>query len=274
MDRLVSIIIPVYNAEKFIIQSVESALDQSHRKVEVIVVDDGSTDRSWEILNDHFSDSRLILLRQENKGVSAARNKALEYMKGDYFSFLDADDVYPPDAIAARLKLFCEDDRLSFVDGHVIYSDDQMRPTGQVFKPSLKGDPLPGLLKLSPSCLFGPSWMIKRESGIQYRFDERLTHAEDLYFYLSICLQKKSCYSFVELPVLYYRVGHVSAMSNLMGLEKGYHRVLRNLIACGKVSLVDRLSFRLRIMKIMFLSHLFDGRDIKNAVFSVFRLSQ
>jgi len=93
-NPLVSIIIPVYNTEKFVGRAIESALEQTYENIEVIVVNDGSQDRSGEVCDEYARrDSRVKVVHQINCGVSAARNKALEISRGQYIQFVDSDDV-------------------------------------------------------------------------------------------------------------------------------------------------------------------------------------
>jgi glycosyltransferase involved in cell wall biosynthesis len=94
----ISVILPVYNNEEYITKSVESVLEQSFSDFELIIVDDGSTDSTSEIL-DSFTDSRIRLIRQPNQGPGAARNNALEIALGDYIMYLDSDDWFSPDAL-------------------------------------------------------------------------------------------------------------------------------------------------------------------------------
>ncbi len=99
---LVSIIIPVYNAEKYLAETISSALDQTWPNKEIIIVDDGSTDQSLKIAQS-FNNKIIHLYRQENKGASAARNKGLLAAKGDYVQFLDADDLLMSDKISTQV---------------------------------------------------------------------------------------------------------------------------------------------------------------------------
>ncbi len=91
--KLVSIIVPSYNAEKYIEECLSSIIEQSYNNIEVIVVDDGSTDNTYEIARKLASnDKRLNVYRKKNEGVSSARNYALELIKGEYCMFVDSDD--------------------------------------------------------------------------------------------------------------------------------------------------------------------------------------
>ncbi|MBD2098856.1 glycosyltransferase family 2 protein [Trichocoleus sp. FACHB-591] len=92
---LVSVIIPAYNAEHFIAKTLESVINQTYKSIEVLVVDDGSSDRTAEIVNQiSQNDSRIVLLQQSNLGVAAARNLAIQTAKGEFIAPIDADDIW------------------------------------------------------------------------------------------------------------------------------------------------------------------------------------
>lgn len=99
-----SVVIPAYNAEKFIMRSVKSVLDQTHTDFELIIVDDGSSDGTKKQL-EQLSDERIRYIYQENGGVSAARNKGIIESKGQYVCFLDSDDEWMPNHLAVMLTL-------------------------------------------------------------------------------------------------------------------------------------------------------------------------
>ena len=92
-EELISIIVPVYNTEKYLKQCMQSLVNQTYKNIEIIVINDGSTDQSQKILEKYLEkDSRVKIIFQENKGISAARNKALELASGRYIMFVDSDD--------------------------------------------------------------------------------------------------------------------------------------------------------------------------------------
>lgn len=103
---LVSIIVPVYNAEKYLTRCVESILNQSYRNIECILVDDGSIDDSADIC-DKFAqeDIRILCIHQKNAGVSAARNKGLDVANGDYLCFVDSDDYLALNMVEENLNI-------------------------------------------------------------------------------------------------------------------------------------------------------------------------
>src|SRR5262245_46858211 len=101
---LVSIVIPTYNREDLVAQAIESAVAQTHPRCEVIVVDDGSTDATADVLR-RF-EGRIIAVRQENKGLSGARNTGIRKASGSFVGFLDSDDLWEPPLVAAALSVF------------------------------------------------------------------------------------------------------------------------------------------------------------------------
>ena len=103
---MVSIIMPAYNAEKDIGECIDSILRQTFTDWELIIVDDGSTDRTAAVCERYAAEDRRIrVIRQENRGVSGARNRGLESVAGEFIAFVDADDLLPPDSISARMEL-------------------------------------------------------------------------------------------------------------------------------------------------------------------------
>lgn len=101
----ISVIVPIYNAEKFLGKCIDSLIHQWHRDLQIILVDDGSTDGSKAIAEKYAKvDRRIEVYGQSNQGQSAARNKGLEYAKGEYVSFVDADDYIDKDFYACLLK--------------------------------------------------------------------------------------------------------------------------------------------------------------------------
>lgn len=105
MDRLISVVVPVYNTEAYLDKCVQSVLDQTYRNLEVILVNDGSVDHSLEICRKYqVTDSRVKVVDQQNQGVSAARNAGMDLAQGDYLAFLDSDDTLYPEALELLLK--------------------------------------------------------------------------------------------------------------------------------------------------------------------------
>lgn len=105
----ISIIVPVYNVEKYLHKCMDSLVNQTFEEIEIITVNDGSTDSSLEILREYEKqDSRIIVIDKVNEGVSLARNTALEYIIGEYIMFVDSDDWIDLDTCEKILKLVTE----------------------------------------------------------------------------------------------------------------------------------------------------------------------
>lgn len=101
----ISIIIPVYNLEKYIANTIESCLGQTYDDIEVVIVNDGSTDRTEQVVGNYLCDKRVCYVRQDNAGVSAARNHGVKLATGDYITFLDGDDLLEADTIEKNVRL-------------------------------------------------------------------------------------------------------------------------------------------------------------------------
>ena len=100
MNELISIVIPAYNAAAFISKTLDTILNQTYKNFEVVVINDGSKDNTLDILKEYEkTDSRIRVFSQENGGVSAARNTALTKIKGQYITYIYADDSVPPTAL-------------------------------------------------------------------------------------------------------------------------------------------------------------------------------
>lgn len=130
----VSIILPVFNAERFLAVAVASLLVQSHRNIEVIAIDDGSTDGSKGILDAAAGlDPRVTVLSRPNRGLIATLNEGLELADTDFVARMDADDISYPERIAAQLAAFADDDRLGLLGTNfdTLLTDDRIEPAGE-----------------------------------------------------------------------------------------------------------------------------------------------
>ena len=166
MEPLVSILIPAFNAERWIGDTIRSALGQTWRRREIIVVDEGSADQTPDVAR-QFRSKTVTVVTQLNQGAAAARNKALSLCKGDYIQWLDADDLLASDKIALQMEATarCLGKRtlLSGAWGHFIY-----RPSRTKFVPSelwCDLSPVEWLLrKLDQNLFMQPAtWLVSRE---------------------------------------------------------------------------------------------------------------
>ncbi|MBQ8492382.1 MAG: glycosyltransferase family 2 protein [Acidaminococcaceae bacterium] len=110
MKKLASIIIPVYNVEPFLRKCLDSVINQTYENIEILIVDDGSTDQSGKICNDYSVDSRVTVFHQVNGGLSAARNTALNHANGEYLFFVDSDDFVSPTFVSDAVTVLEKED--------------------------------------------------------------------------------------------------------------------------------------------------------------------
>jgi len=223
----VSIIVPAYNVELFLAEALASVQQQTFREFEVIVVDDGSTDRTSEIARQFVEkDARFILLRQPNAGPAAACNVALKQARGEWIAFLGADDVWLPEKLTAQLDLLEQEPHanLLFTDYFLWngqsdcgrrYGDPDKFPNGDVGRRLIFFD------------LFGTSTvMIKREIlDVVGPFDVELLLAEDWDLWLRIA-ERGLCAKGVRQPLTRYRVWPGSASRNTLLMREANVLVL------------------------------------------------
>lgn len=214
---LVSILIPAYNAEKWIAKTIESAISQTWPKKEIIVVDDGSTDQSLQIMK--RMESKIIkIISQNNKGASAARNKALEFAQGDCIQWLDSDDLLASDKISRQLNSFALD-RNSRVLLSSSFGSFYSRPEKARFtSTSLWNDltPIEWLCRKynENAWMSNAAWLVSRKlTEMAGPWNENLSLDDDgEYFGRVICASEQI--KFVKEAKSYYRVGNARSLSH------------------------------------------------------------
>lgn len=133
MEELISIIVPVYNVEKYIKYTIESVLNQTYENYELLLVNDCATDNSVKVI-DEFNDSRIRLINQsENMGAWAARNRGLKEAKGRYIAFLDSDDLWEPVKLEHELK-FLKENNAGFVFTGYEFANEEGIGNGAIVK--------------------------------------------------------------------------------------------------------------------------------------------
>ena len=145
---LISVIIPVYNVEKYINECLNSVINQEYKNIEIICVNDGSTDKSMEKLEEFGKkDSRIRIISRENKGSSYARNLGLKESEGEYIYFLDSDDYISKDYLKNMYEKMAETDAdIVFNDNIISFDDTNRTKTKQVIKNKLEN----GIYKVDP----------------------------------------------------------------------------------------------------------------------------
>lgn len=206
---LVSVIVPCFNASKYISQTLNSILNQTDVLFEVVIIDDGSTDNTAEIISE-INDGRVSYYFQNNSGVSSARNKGLFCSKGEYIIFFDADDIMPPNFISSRLDFLKKNIQFNFVSGIVQKFSDNSIVSG-VFR-GTSNLVFEEILLYNPEVVTCPSnYLFKREflKSHNIYFNEKLSSTADRFFLLQ-CAKYGNTYYSKELVPLMYRVSENS----------------------------------------------------------------
>ncbi len=221
---------------------------------EWIIVNDGSTDETATLLAG-LDDPRIQVIHQTNAGASAARNAGLDHAKGEYITFLDADDLLPSDALDLRATFLDEQPDVDIVNGGIcVTSEGRLL---RQYRPDItKGTLLDRLGKLEEGVFFGVNYMLRRSKIGDHRFPQKLTHCEDLIFFLSLSHDKALRYGAISETVYEYRVQPGSAMSNLAGLEQGYMELIRRSQALPGLSTATRHTQIQRVRRVLVRSWL------------------
>ena len=207
---MVSIIIPVYNGEKFISKAIESALNQTYKPIEIIVVDDGSTDKTEEIVKQY----NVKYFYQDNSGPSTARNRGISIAKGEYIAFLDADDIYLPNKIERQILEFKKDNDLGVVYNSVrnIDENDNLGDilSGEIVLENREDFYAYTLFRQIIPC--PPSIMVKKECFQEVLYPTDLVNAEDYLFTLH--LAKRFKFKYIDEVLYLYRRHEMNLTNN------------------------------------------------------------
>lgn len=220
MSQLVSIIIPSYNARAYVREAVDSALAQTYPAVEIIVIDDGSTDDTKSVLSPYVEAQKITYLHQENKGLASARNVGIRATHGDFIAFLDSDDIFLPEKIAAQVNILqehrdvgvCYSDLLHFTDppagftgaaSRIFYHHRYQYFSGNIFEPLLHRqfvNPLTVMVRRTVCDRFGI-------------FDETLRRSEDWELWLRWA-RAGVIFFYLDRVLAHYRVRTVGNLSS------------------------------------------------------------
>lgn len=217
MPPLVSILIPAYNAERWIGDTVRSALAQTWPRAEIIIVDDGSRDESLRVAG-QFAAKNVSVVTQENQGASAARNKALELCQGDYIQWLDADDLLAPDKIARQMEVAgqaaSKRTLISSAWAYFMYSSNRAKFVPTPIWHDL--EPVEWLIRKMGQNLHMPpaTWLVSRElTDAAGRWDTRLSFDDDGEYFCRTVAASDGI-RFVPEARIFYRVSGPGSVSD------------------------------------------------------------
>jgi glycosyltransferase involved in cell wall biosynthesis len=227
----VSVIIPTYNRGWIIKEAIDSVLAQDYTEFELIVVDDGSTDHTSDVLDSYRNVIKVF--SQKNKGVSAARNRGIAEASGQFIAFLDSDDLWLSQKLSVQIEFFnqtpdvliCQTEEVWIRNGlRVNPKKRHKKPSGMIFKPSLE------LCLVSPSAVMIQRSLFDRVG----EFDETLPACEDYDLWLRI-----SCgfpIHLIDTPLIIKRGGHDDQLSSMAGLDKFRIKAIEKIIKSGLLS--------------------------------------
>ena len=207
---MVTVIIPTYNRARYVCQALDSVLNQTYRDFDVIVVDDGSTDETSQLLESYKD--RVTCIRQDNQGRAAAKNAGLSHAQGKYVAFLDSDDIWCPDKLERQVNFLETRPELSLAHGEVEVIDSKGNPLRKETermkrlyrRQRSKGETYSNFLETI--CMFPSTVLVRRECfGTVGDFDTSLDILEDFDWFLRVASRYKvECLN--QVPVTKYRV--------------------------------------------------------------------
>lgn len=235
MDKkppLVSVIIPIYNAEKYISKAVDSVINQTYRNLEIVLVDDGSSDNCGNICDGYaVNDSRISVIHKKNGGVSSARNTGINAANGDWICFVDSDDWIEPSAIEKSLLSAIENNcemcifDFDIVNHNSVVNKDSLKINGTAFTELSDTD-----LFLAYACALGSIWNIITKAAVikRLKFDESISFREDEIFRWQLYGSIKS-FCYIREVLYHYRANSLSAVNSqtLFGFISGNAYVYR-----------------------------------------------
>jgi glycosyltransferase involved in cell wall biosynthesis len=215
--KKVSVIIPVYGAEKYIAATMQSVLEQTYKSFELLIIDDGSPDKSIEVCQ-QFTDPRIKIIRQQNRGLAGARNTGIRHAQGDYLAFLDADDLWLPEKLEKHVEHLEKSPSVGVSFSCSAFIDETGKPLGLYQKPKLTGITIPNLLCRNPISN-GSAPVIRREvfEAIKFQdnlygtvedfyFDDRFRASEDIECWFRIAIQTEWQIEGIPEALTLYRV--------------------------------------------------------------------
>lgn len=222
-DDLVSIIMPAYNCEKYVVEAIESVINQTYSNFELLVIDDGSKDSTLKIINGFAEkDNRIKALQNEkNSGVSATRNRGISIAEGNWIAFLDSDDIWEVEKLEKQMN-HAKDNNADFIFTGASYIDEEGRPYSGIFEVPEKVSYRKLLRHNVITC---SSVLVKKKYFENIKMEKDEMH-EDYAVWLRILKLGISAYG-VNEPLLIYRISRNSKSGNKIKTIKMTYKVFR-----------------------------------------------
>lgn len=233
----VSVIVPIYNVEKFVARAIASVLAQTWQDFELIVVDDESPDRSLEICR-QFEDPRIKIVQQKNRGLAGARNTGIRHAQGQYIAFLDSDDLWLPEKLEKHVQHLNASPQIGISFSRSEFIDEHDRPIGIYQMPKLTHINAAHLLCRNPIGN-GSVPVIRREvlEDIKFQanlygtvedfyFDDRFRQSEDIECWIRIAVTTTWQIEGIPAALTLYRVNSESLSANLLKQLDAWEKVM------------------------------------------------
>jgi glycosyltransferase involved in cell wall biosynthesis len=237
MSQLISVIIPTFNRGDFLLRALNSVFSQTYKNIEVIVVDDGSTDNTASLLQSYISENKIIYIKQDNLGVSAARNTGVKKSHGNLITFLDSDDEWVPHKLQSQLDFLSKKPEIQIVFTEEIWIRKEKRVNQKMAHRKLGGHIFKNCVD---QCLIAPSsvMLTKKLFDEMKGFDENYLVCEDYDLWLKI----SSLYEigFISHPLIIKHGGHHDQLSmKFVAMDMWRLKSLTNILKMRTLSPAD-----------------------------------
>ena len=245
---LVSIIIPAYNAERYIKEAIDSALAQTYTAIEIIVINDGSTDRTREVIDPYISLKNFRYLSQNNQGLSSARNTGIQNSHGEFIALLDSDDIFLPQKVERQVNYLISHPECDVCYCNILYfySDLPEKLLNLNYVYYSKEEVFPRLLE---KMFIKPLSVMLRRRVVDHfgLFDENYRRSEDYEYWLRIA-HGGARFDFLPERLAKYRVhqdshSFISGFSGVVAEKKAAVLIFKNLAA--KMSAEERKKYKI-----------------------------
>ncbi|MCB5297637.1 glycosyltransferase [Yersinia intermedia] len=216
-NPLVSVILPVYNSEKFLTEALLSIIEQLYSNIEIIIINDGSTDNSLEIIK-YFQkrDHRIKIISRENRGLVSSLNEGISNAEGDFIARMDADDISAPDRIYKQLNYILANPSIDILGSNIEYINDSSEKIGESKYPLSNLQ----IRKTLPfwCCLAHPTILAKKSVFVAHEQYKSKYRSEDYELWLRLRRNKKIQFGNMRESLLKYRL-HGSQMTDVKNLK-------------------------------------------------------
>nr|WP_233222667.1 glycosyltransferase family 2 protein [Chroococcidiopsis sp. CCALA 051] len=236
--KKVSVILPVYNVEQYVTEAVNSVLAQTYPYFELIVIDDGSTDRSMTICQ-QFTDPRIKFIHQQNRGLAGARNTGIRYAQGEYLAFLDSDDLWLPEKLEKHVAHLDNSPNVGVSFSRSAFIDQQGKPLGLYLLTEIEGEMTFRRMLCRNPVGNGSTVVIRRKvfEALRFRdnlygteedfyFDERFRRSEDFECWLRITVATNWQFQGIPDALTLYRVNLESLSTDLREQLRSWEQVM------------------------------------------------